>query len=181
MRKLLVALLAFCALCGWAADGYAQQSSTLTLTSATTAYTANQLIASSATAGSVVVPSVTIADPGGTPLVPRLRLVSNDTTSTAWGGKTIQVDLWAAAPTFTNGDRAAWLTATGVANHLAAFTCVMSAVQGDGYYSECAPVTGTYAVLKPGNTTVFWTLQSIDGSGVTGASKTMTLTPEVMQ
>ena len=153
-------------------------SSTLQLPSATTAYTAAQLIATSATAGSVVVPSFTV--PGGwqTAMIVRLRLSSNDATGTAWGAQTITVDLWSAAPTLTNGDRAAYSPATGVANHLGSFDCIMSAVYGDGVYGECAPNVGNIALANTSTATIYWTLTAKTGSGVTGASKVFTLRPE---
>ena len=155
--------------------------STLTLPSTTTAYSANQLIANSATAGSVVVPFFTIANAAGSATIPRLRLTTNDATSTAWGGVSINVDLWSAAPTFTNGDRGTWLPATGTANHLATFSCTMSAEYGDGAYAECAPLVGTVAMPKlASGTSIFWTLDAATASGTTGASKVFTLTAELL-
>jgi hypothetical protein len=154
-------------------------TSTLTLTSATTAYTAGQLIANNATAGSVVVPSFAIANSAGGALIPRLRLSTNDSTSTAWGAQTVQIDLWLAAPTFTNGDRAAWSIATGTGNHLGAFTCLMSAEYGDGAYAECSPAVGNGVMPKlASGTAVYWTAKATTGSGLTGASKVFTLTAE---
>lgn len=156
-------------------------TSTLTLTSTTTAYSAGQLIASSATAGSVVVPSFAIATAAGGVAISRVRLTTNDTTSTAWGGATINVDLWLAAPTFTNGDRATWSPATGTASHFATFNCTMSAEYGDGAYAECAPNVGSFVLPKlASGTSVYWTLEAISASGVTGASKAFTLTPELL-
>ena len=55
-------------------------TSSLTLPSTQTAYAAGSLIASSATAGSVVVPSFTIANSAGGALIPRIRLSTNDAT-----------------------------------------------------------------------------------------------------
>ena len=154
-------------------------TSTLALPATTTAYAAGQLIASSATAGSVVVPSFSIKNSGV--LIPRLRLSINDATSTAWPGVSVQVDLWSAAPTFTNGDRGAFLPATGTANHLGAYSCTMSAEYGDGAYAECAPVVGSVATPKlASGATIYWTLQAVTASGVTGALKTWTLTAEVI-
>ena len=156
-------------------------TSTLTLTSATTAYTAGQLIASSATAGSVVVPSFAIANSAGAGAILRLRLTTNDATSTAWGGQTVQIDLWSAAPTFTNGDRAAFLPATGTAGHLASHSCIVSAEYGDGAYREGSPNVGSFALPKlASGTTIYWSAIATTGSGVTGASKVWTLTAEVM-
>jgi len=154
-------------------------TSTLTLTSATTAYAIGNLIASSATAGSVVVPSFAIATSGGAAVINKLLLTSNDSTSTAWGSAQIQVDLWTTAPTFTNGDRAAFVVATGTAAHRAAFTCTMSPEYGDGVYAECTPNYGSEAVKLASGTTIYWTLQALTISGVTGASKVFTLTAEL--
>jgi hypothetical protein len=155
-------------------------TSTLILTSATTAYTAGQFIASSATAGSVVVPSFAIANTAGGATIPRVRLSINDTTSTAWPAVSINVDLWSNAPTFTNGDRGTWLPATGAAVHLGTFNCTMSAVWGDGVSAECAPAVGTTVTLAlASGTAVYWTLEAITASGVTGVSKVARLKAEV--
>jgi hypothetical protein len=149
--------------------------STMTLTSTTTGYTAGQLIANNATAGSVTNSSFTMPTLGGA--IPRLRLYSNDTTSTAWAGATVQVDLWSASPTWTNGDRGTWLPATGSASHIASYTCIFpSAEWGDGIATECSPTVGNYASVTA--TTVYWSLQAVTGSGVTGAGKTMNLIAE---
>jgi len=155
-------------------------TSLLQLTSATTAYAIGNLIASSATAGSVVVPSFAIATSGGAAVINKLLLTSNDSTSTAWGSAQIQVDLWTTAPTFTNGDRAAFVVATGTAAHRAAFTCTMSPEYGDGVYGECTPNFGSEAVKLGSGTTVYWTLQALTISGVTGVSKVFTLTAELL-
>jgi hypothetical protein len=154
-------------------------TSTLTLPSATTAYAIGNLIGSSATAGSIVVPSFAIATSGGAAVINKLLLTSNDSTSTAWGSAQIQVDLWTTAPTFTNGDRAAFVVATGTAAHRAAFTCTMSPEYGDGVYAECTPNYGSEAVKLASGTTIYWTLQALTISGVTGASKVFTLTAEL--
>lgn len=156
-------------------------TSTLTMTSATTAYTTNQLIASSATAGSIVVPSFAIANSAGGAIIKRLRLDTADATSTAWGSQTVTVDLWSVAPTFTNGDRGTYSPSTGTGAHLGQFTCALSAEYGDGAYSECSSVVDTMAVVKlASGTSVFWTLTASTGSGVTGASKVWTLTAELV-
>ena len=182
LRRLATALLCVVALAGPAEA--AGLVSTLTLPSTTTAYTAGQLMASSATGTSIVVPSFTITGAlSNGALISRLRLSTNDTTSTAWGAQTIQVDLWSAAPTFTsgNGDRSTFSPATGAARHLGAFTCTMSAEYGDGAYGECAPVVGSFVAPKLRLAAlVYWTLIASTGSGVTGATKAFTLTAEVV-
>lgn len=152
----------------------------ISMTSATTAYGAGQLVANSATAGSVANSSFAIANAAGGAFIPRVRVSTNDATSTAWGGVSMQVDLWSASPTWTNGDRGAWKPATGTASHLAAYSCVMSAEYGDGAYAECAPTVGAAPAPKlAAGTTVYCSLEAVSASGVTGASKTWTITPEL--
>lgn len=155
-------------------------SSTLTLPVTTTAYTSGQLIANSATAGSVVNPSFSILNTAGGASIGRLRLSINDTTSTAWAGQTIQVDLWTATPTWTNGDRGTWLPATGAASHLASYACVLpTPVWGDGLGTECSLNTGNFAGVKlASGSSIFWSLKASTGSGVTGASGVFTIIAE---
>lgn len=154
-------------------------TSTLTLPATTTAYAAGTTIASSATAGSVVVPSFAIPNTAGGFYLPALLLTSNDTTSASWAGAIVQIDLWRTAPTLTNGDRGAYLIATGAANYLGSYSCTFAA-SGDGAYAACAPVVGTTpAVRLASGTSVFWTAQAVNGSGATAASKAFTLTGEL--
>lgn len=157
--------------------------STLTLPATTTAYSAGQLIANSATAGSVANPSFAIANSGGGASIPRVRLMSNDNTSTAWHGVTVQVDLWSTTPTWTNGDRGVWLPATGTAGHLATYTCTFpSAEWGDGIATECGVNAGSAAYPRlASGTSIFWSLQAVTATpGVTGASKVFSLVPEIV-
>lgn len=163
-------------------------STTLTLPATTTAYAAGTLLCTSATVATcnTALQSETfaISNAAGAAAINRLRLFTNDATSTAWGGQTLQVDFWDVVPTFaTTGDRGVFATTflTGTGHHLGAFTCVMSAELADGAYAECAPTVGSFALPKlASGTTVYWTLQAITGSGVTGASKVWTLIPELM-
>lgn len=182
MKRLAAALIATCLASPALADPLAPfvglNSSTLQLTSATTAYTAGQLIASSATAGSIVVPSFKIPAGYQAALIPRVRLSVNDATSTAWGASSVTVDLWSAAPTFTNGDRGAFSPATGTGAHLGSYSCTMSAEYGDGAYAECAASVGNFSLSGVSSGTIYWSATATSGSGVTGASKVFTLTPE---
>lgn len=162
-------------------------TSTLTLPATTTAYTAGQLACTNATAATcntaLSSTSFAIANSAGGASISRLRISTNDTTSTAWVGQTVQIDLWTAAPTFTNGDRGTWLPATGSASHLATFTCTFpTPVWGDGLGTECQLAVGTGNAANPklgSGTSIFWSLDALTGSGVTGASKVFTLAAEV--
>lgn len=83
---------------------------TFTTTSATTAWTAGQLIANSATAGSVTPLSFTVCRVNaGTGMVRRARIkVASDT---GFVGASLTLYLYRDTPsTITNGDRGAWLT-----------------------------------------------------------------------
>jgi hypothetical protein len=151
-------------------------TSSLTLTAGTTPYAAGQLIANSSTGFSVSNPFF-VLPPGGAGIA-RLRLSTNDTTPSAWGGQIIQVDLWSASPTWTNGDHGTWAPATGTGAHLASFICNMSPEYGDGAYAECTPSVGPLGRL-PGGAQIYWSLQAITGSGATDAGRTFTLTAEL--
>ena len=155
--------------------------STFQLPGTTTAYTAGQLMANSATGASVVVPSFVLTNQlSNEIIVPRLRLDIADATSTAWGGQTVTIDWWSSAPTFANGDRSTFLPVTGSQGHIASFTCSLSAVYGDGVSSECAPTVGTVVIIKaPSGTPIYWTAVATSGSGVTGANKVVSMTPEI--
>jgi hypothetical protein len=110
--------------------------------------------------------------------IERLRLQSTDPTSTAWAGASVQIDLWSAPPTWTNGDHAAWLPATGSASHIASFTGMFpSAVWGDGLATECTLTQGNYASVTA--TTVYWSVQALGGSGALGGSKALKLIAEL--
>ena len=67
-------------------------TSTLTRPANTTAYAANQIIASNTSGASVVVPSFAIANSAGGASIPRLRLSTSVTTG--WGGVVININLW---------------------------------------------------------------------------------------
>ena len=176
IRRLFVAaLLALLPGVAWAqVSGGATVSlnptATLTLPATTTAYAAGSLIANSATAASVVIPTIAAA-----PIIVRAALRTNDATATAWGGQQVRVDLWSAAPTFTNGDRGAWAVATGMGHWLGSMTCTMGTEQGDGAAAACSPDVGSAILLSLPGGALYWTLDAVSGSGVTGASGVFTL------
>ena len=156
-------------------------TSTLTLPATTTNYSVGNLIANSATAGSVVVPSFAIANSAGAVQLCGGVLTSNDSTSTAWGAATIQIDFWRVAPTFTNGNLGAYAVATGSAAYIGSATVVLSPVAGDGVYGRFTPTVGNcFSPKLASGTSIFWTLQAITGSGTLGASKVFTITPELV-
>ena len=157
-------------------------SSTLTSGTATT-LAAGQLIASSTTAGSIVVPSFTLAYTSGAAIIPKFILLTNATSG--WSGGTAYIELWSAAPTFTNGDGGTYAVATGSASYLDTLTCTFGSTIGsatfgqaaDGAYGLCVPTQGTVSMPKlTGALNVFWSLAA--GSTLTKASgATFTLRP----
>lgn len=178
MRRILWAMLALLPNVAFAAP------SSFTLPATTTAYTAGQLMANSATGGSVVVPSFNVNSMAGSSdvVLHRGELWINDTTASSWNGQKITIDLWSLAPTFANGDRSTFSPTTGTANHLAAFTCTMSNIYGDGVWGECTINNGSALIISGNNPTqVFWTATALTGSGTTGASKTVTFLPEAIR
>lgn len=159
-------------------------TSTLTTpASTTTAYSAGQLISNNATAGSIVVPSFVIANSGGGAVIAGLTLGIADTTSTAWPSALIQIDLWRAAPTFTNGDRGVYLVSTGTANYVGSYSCLMGPASGDGYYGACTPMGPALLPVSLSSTstaTIFWTMKAVTTGGTVGASKVFTVTAQAL-
>jgi hypothetical protein len=153
-------------------------TSTLTRPANTTAYAANQLIASSTTAASVVVPSFAIAISAGGAINARLRLRTN--AMSGWGGVNLSINLWSAAPTYTNGDGGAYAPATGSAAWLANFLIPSLQQVGDGAIGSGSLTSANEMAIKLGSgTLIFWDLQIL--SAATPVSgQTFTLTAEVL-
>jgi hypothetical protein len=154
-------------------------SSVLTRPANTTAYAANQLVGSSTTAGSVVVPSFTAtpnADGAGS--IKRFRLYTNKTSG--MGGVTFQIDLWTTAPAFTNGDGGAYAVATGAAGWIGSVTTTLVQA-GDGAYFVAIPDVGNQIdfVLASGQV-IFWSMQAM-GAFTPVSGQTFTLVPEITQ
>lgn len=157
----------------------ANPPSTLTRPTNATAYAGGQLIASSTTAGSVVVPSFTAPRGSGLGFIIKGgRLLSNVTSG--WGSVTITIRLWAAAPTYVNGDGGAYLVATGSANFLASFSLASITQCGDGLCCLTPPAMQEYDLILASGTTVYWDMQV--GSTVTPISgQTFTFIPNIIQ
>jgi hypothetical protein len=161
-----------------------QPTSSTTLSGGTTAYSANQLMANSTVAASVTVPSFNIGTAAGGAIIPSLDIVIADSVATSWGGQTVQVDLWSAAPTFTNGDRGTYAVATGYGAGvwIDSFSGTFPNMGSTGVATKLVPALGNFAVAKLGSgTAVFWTLHTLTGSGVTGASAVVTVQPILLQ
>jgi|WetSurMetagenome_2_1015567.scaffolds.fasta_scaffold393250_2 hypothetical protein len=170
-------------------------SSVLTRPNNTTAYAQNDLIASSATAGSIVVPSFVLPrdKDAFSVTIKRGRLYTNLTT----GFTTFQghIDLWnKTPPTFTNGDNGAYAVATGSAGWIGHLTTEVSnayAAGADGAFLSALIGSGTATddytresirfARTPGDK-IYWSLREVDSTGFTPiANQTFTLVLELYQ
>lgn len=157
-------------------------ASTLTRPANTTAYAAGQLVASSTTAGSIVVPSLAVAlNNAGSGVVRRLRLRASQTSGLG-AANSFGVDLWTAAPTFTNGDGGAYVVATGSASWLGTFTFGSMVQAGDGAYGAAAPDVGQelWFVCGAGSSNLYWSLFT-NGPFPPTSVETFVLTAELAQ
>lgn len=155
-------------------------SSVLTRPANTTAYagssTTPQLIASSTTAGSVVVPSFAIGNSGGYAAIPRLTILTNATSG--WGNVSLTVTLWTAAPTYSAGDGGTYAIATGNAYRRVSYTCTLTQA-GDGASCQAGSTVGTAPVIHPASgATVYWDIQ-IASAATPISGQTFTVIPEI--
>lgn len=156
----------------------ANPSSVLTRPADTTAYSIGDLVASSTTAGSVVVPSFTATlVSAGYAMMRRFRLYSNITTGLS--AVSLTIEFWSAAPTFTNGDNGAYTVATGAAGHLGRADVAMTQV-ADGAYGIGVPFVGGDMDIKlASGTTILWTVKT--NTAFTPISgQTFTIVPEIL-
>jgi hypothetical protein len=149
---------------------YAGPTSTLTSGTGTAITPTNNFIASSATAGSIVVPYFTVAQ--GNSLSPKMNLTTNATSG--WGAASFVISFWTAAPTYTNGDGGVYAATTGSAVLLDQYTCTFIQYV-DKAQAVCVPNSGPVSVLLPPASKVYWDIYS--NSTVTKTSgQTFTLT-----
>lgn len=161
-------------------------TSILALVASTASLSAGSLVSNNASFGLQTFPPLPTPGPAGGngdvgATIPRLRLISNDASSTGWPAKTVQVDLWSKPPTFVNGFGGAYAASTGAASHLGTYTGTFGSSMADGYYAELTPSSANLAanLYDLSNTpAIYWSLSTIASTGVLGASKTMTLIAE---
>jgi hypothetical protein len=121
-------------------------------------YSQNSLIASNYTAGSVVVPTVTAARvASGTFYIKRIRLITNATSG--WGSAPMTINLWASGPTYSFGDVSQYTVATGSANWLGSFTCIMTQF-ADGAACSAIPTSCLdVGIALSSGQTITWDLE----------------------
>lgn len=154
-------------------------TSVLTRPADTTPYAVGDLVASSTTGGSIVVPSFTATPTaGGTGHLRKARLLTNKTSG--MGSIAFLIDFWQAAPTFTAGDNAAYAITTGAAQWLGQIAVGLTQAS-DGAYGAGTPLVGTALDFDlASGTLIYWTMQTT--SIFTPASaQTFTIIPEIVQ
>lgn len=143
----------------------------------TVPYALNDAIASSVTAGSVVVPSLSLPrSVARTGQLRRVRLLSNVTTG--WGAVVIQLRLWANAPTYSVGDNGAYAVATGAAQHLGALVVTLEQF-ADGAVGFTVPTTG--AEIISGSEQIYWDMKITTGTPTPISGQTFTLIGEFQE
>jgi hypothetical protein len=158
-------------------------SSTGTAVTAELNYKPNDLIGSAAVAGSVVVPSFSIASAAGGAILPRIRIRTSVPSN--WQGVNLSINLWSGGangttpPTYTNGDAQPYAVAAGSANWLGNFLVTLMQF-GDGAVGA-GQLTGAneMALKLASGTTVYWDLQILTYVAP-AASQTFTLIPELL-
>jgi hypothetical protein len=138
------------------------------------------LLASSATAGSITVPSITLTTAPYRIQIPIVKFRTNVTTgwgAPATGVGAFYVTFWSAAPTYTYGNYGAYTVATGAANRLGLFVCTI-AQYGDGASGECSPLVGTSMEITT-NAALFWDVENVGAflTPISGQTFTITLEP----
>ena len=176
MKWLQIVCLCVATLTG--AQAQVNPAGTLTRPNNATPYAANNLIASSTAAGSVVVPFFSISDPTASAVIARVRLSTNKTTG--WDGVALRVRLWTTAPTYTNGDGGAYAAATGAAGLLGQYDVTLAQL-GDGATGTGVPTVGTAVWVKlPTGSSVYWDVQYTGTAALTpAANQTFSLTAEI--
>lgn len=123
---------------GGAVGGYTVvASASFTTPSGTSAYSSGQLVANSATAGSVTPLQFTICRVNaGTAMLRRIRLKTPDT---GFAGQAVTIKLYRDSPTATNGDHVSWLTTES--NYIGSVSITL-----DQHFSDAEKGVGTPTV-----------------------------------
>ncbi|MCE5247948.1 hypothetical protein LLG88_13625 [bacterium] len=155
-------------------------TSTLTRPSTpTTAYSINDMVASSTT--SPTVPSITITRAAAASAVILGGLLRSNGTDASRATAQFQVDLWSAAPGVAV-DNAAWAISSGMANHLGTLISGTNIIGTDGLSTPLQVQGQPYiaAALAAGVSVIYWTLKALTAHTPI-ASQTYTLVLHVAQ
>jgi hypothetical protein len=154
----------------------------LTRPANTTAYALGDLIANSATAGSVT--PLAIAAARENDATGMLRKVRLSTDNVAWANNTVRVHLFKNSPTSTVGDNGVFAAAiNGVASiHLGYFDVIFDQVFSDGVKGEGVPNTGGEINFDPAaGTQNIYALIEVRGAYTPTSGQAFALAVEVLQ
>lgn len=156
----------------------AAATATFTTPSGATAYSSGQLIANSATAGSVVPLSFTVCTGTGTSgMVRRVRVKTPDT---GFAGQSVRVHLYSASPTVNNGDHAAWLSTEST--YIGYFDVALTSHFSNAEKGFGVPHLGSEANFEcAASTQVIYGLIEARGAITPQGAKLMTVTLEVLE
>jgi hypothetical protein len=152
---------------------------TLTKVSGTTAYDAGDLIANSATAGSVTPFEWSMSGLGRSGMIRRVRIFKSTTTTTA---ASFLLHLFTTAPTVANGDNGAFSLSAGIgAGYLGSVALDMSSGAEAGSASGLADVSAAIAIgvnFPTSGASIYGLLEAV-GAYAPGSSETFTITLEI--
>lgn len=154
-------------------------TATLTRPADNTAYASGDLVANSATAGSVTPLSFALPFTSGTgqTILQRVRVSKNNTNVS---NATFRLHLYAASPTVSNGDNAAWLS-TQAANYLGFIDCAAMLAFSDGGASFGSAAAGAEMRLKlPSGSTVYGLVEARAAYAPPAGAETFTFTLETL-
>lgn len=158
-------------------DTFTNPTSILTRPANTTAYSPNDLVGSNTVNTSLVVPFFSIVNSGGGVIIPRIMLITNATTG--WGSVSLQIGIWVSAPTYTNGDNAAYAPATGSLSWKGTYNVFLTQF-GDGAVGVASPSVGPAPTIRlASGTSIYWDLQILTAATPI-SGQTFTVIPEIM-
>jgi hypothetical protein len=151
-------------------------SSTIARPANTTPYGGGDLIANSATAGSVVVPSFSIQSFAGGVIIPRIRVFTN--APSGWNNVQLSINLWKGAPTYVNGDNGIYSVVTGAVLWLANYSVILTQfVDGAAGGGTLTAANGVALKLTSG-TSIFYDIQIV-GAATPISGQLFTVVPEL--
>lgn len=149
----------------------ANPSGSVTTPNSVTTYAAGDLVANSATAGSVTPMSFTASRIAtGSFMLRRVRLFK---TSVVLTGASFWVHLWSASPTVTNGDDGVFLP-SGLLTYIGAFAVTMDRAFSDGACGIGTPVVGSDMSIKLASGSTIYGLIEAKGAYTRTAAEVFT-------
>jgi hypothetical protein len=142
----------------------------------TTPYGAGDLVANSATAGSIIVPSFSILSTAGGVIVPRIRIFTN--APSGWNNVQLSINLWKGAPTYINGDNGIYSVATGASLWLANYSVILTQFVDGAVGGGTLTAANGVALKLTSGTSIFYDIQII-GTATPISGQLFTVVPEL--